>query len=197
MAEIVSNITYFTKPGKEHTERVLALAHQKAEELKLNTVLVASTTGFTAGKALEILPGMDLVIVTHAAGYKEVDKQEFDPKIKAMLESKGARVVTAQHTFAGVNRAIRQTLDGYQPDEIIANVLRLFGQGMKVVCEIAMMAADAGMVSCKSPLVAVAGTHRGADLGVVLIPANSSRFFDLEIVDIFCMPSKFHPRTKK
>jgi len=31
----------------------------------------------------------------------------------------------------------------------------------------------------------------------VLIPANSSRFFDLEIVDIFCMPSKFHPRTKK
>jgi uncharacterized protein len=197
MAEITSNITYFTKPGKENTERVLALAHQKAEELKLNTVLVASTTGFTAGKALEILPGMDLVIVTHAAGYKELDAQEFDPEFKAMLESKGARVLTAQHTFAGVNRAIRQTLGGYQPDEIIANVLRLFGPGMKVVGEIAMMAADAGAVSCKAPLVAVAGTHRGADLGVVLIPANSSRFFDLEIVDIFCMPSKFHPRTKK
>jgi hypothetical protein len=197
MGEVNSAITYFTKPGKENTERVLELAGKKAEELGLKTVLVASTTGFTALKAVEKLKSRNIVVVTHAAGYTEPDAQEFDADIRVKVEAAGARVVTAQHTFAGVNRAIRQTLGGYQTDEIIANVLRLFGQGMKVVCEIAMMAADAGAVSCKSPLVAVAGTHRGADLGVVLIPANSSRFFDLEIVEVFCMPSRHHPTEKE
>ncbi|BBB48416.1 pyruvate kinase alpha/beta domain-containing protein [Pelolinea submarina] len=193
MAEISSKITYFLKPGKENTERVLELAGEKAKELHLSTILVASTTGFTAARAVGMFPGLNIVVVTHAAGYMEADAQEFDPAVRSQVEAAGARVLTAQHTFAGVNRAIRQTLGGYQPDEIIASVLRLFGQGMKVVCEIAMMAADAGLVSCKTPLIAVAGTHRGADLGVVLIPANSSRFFDLEIIEIFCMPSRHHP----
>ncbi|MDK2979978.1 MAG: uncharacterized protein PWQ55_325 [Chloroflexota bacterium] len=196
MGEIRSNITYFTKPGKENTQRVLELAGEKAAELNLDTVLVASTTGFTALKAVEMLPGREIVVVTHAAGYIEADDQEFDADIRAKVEAAGARVLTAQHSFAGVNRAIRQKLGGYQIDEIIANVLRLFGQGMKVVCEISMMAADAGFVSCQRPLVAVAGTHRGADLGVVIQPANSAKFFDLQILEVFCMPSHRHPSAK-
>ena len=193
MTEIISKITYFRKPGKSNSDHVLALAGQKAIALGIKTVLVASTTGDTARRAVDNLEGLDIIVVTHSAGYKEPDAQEFDPEVKAYVETRGAKVLTTQHSLAGVNRAIRQTLGGYQTDEIIANVLRIFGQGMKVVCEMAMMAADAGLVSCKQPLIAVAGTHRGADLGVVMIPANSFRIFDLKIVDIFCMPSHLYP----
>ncbi len=194
MTAYTSMITYFSKPGKQNTQKTLELAKAKAEELEIRTALVASTTGYTAKLATDTLAGMNITIVTHAAGYIEPDSQEFDPTARAYVESKGAKVLTAQHTFAGVNRAIRKTLGGYQSDEIIAHVLRTFGQGMKVVCEIAMMAADAGYASTKEAAIVVAGTHRGADLGVILVPANSSRFFEIKMLDIFCMPSHQHPQ---
>ena len=93
MGEVSATITYFTKPGKENTERVLELAGNKAEELRLKTVLVASTTGFTALKAVEKLKSCNIVVVTHAAGYTEPDAQEFDTDIRAKVEAAGVRVV--------------------------------------------------------------------------------------------------------
>lgn len=193
MSAYESSITYFTKPGKQNTEQTLKLAAGKAGESGVGTVVVASTSGHTAKLAVDWLHGLDVTVVTHAMGFIEPNSQEFDHKIRAYVESKGASVLTAQHTFGGVNRAIRKSLGGYQSDEIVAHVLRLFGQGMKVVCEIAMMAADAGYLSTSTPVIALAGTHHGADTGVVLIPANSSRFFELKIIEIFCMPSHQHP----
>jgi len=197
MSDSQSSITYFRKPGKENTSKVLGLSRLKAKELGISTAIVASTTGYTAKLAVEILEGMDLVIVTHSNGFREPDEQEFDNEIKTFVESRGAKLLTAQHSFLGVNRAIRDSLGGSQSDDVIANVLRLFGQGMKVVCEIALMAADAGLVSCSEPVLSIAGTGRGADLGIVVYPANSRRFFDLKIVDVFCMPSMKHPLVQK
>jgi uncharacterized protein len=193
MTDYQSSITYFSKSGKENTEKVMQLSLKKANELGIKTALVASTTGYTAKLAVDILLGLDIIIVTHSAGFREPDVQEFDSEIQTYVESKGAQVVTAQHSFGGINRAIRTTFKGFQTEEVIAHTLRLFGQGMKVVSEIAMMAADAGKVSCKKPVLSIAGTGRGADLGVVLIPTNSNRFFDLELLDIYCMPSLKHP----
>ena len=197
MPDYQSSITYFKKLGKENTNKVLELSRLKAKELGISTALVASTTGYTAKLAVETLEGMDIIIVTHSAGFSEPDKQEFESEIKTFIESRDAKVLTAQHSFMGVNRAIRDSLGGSQTGDIIANVLRLFGQGMKVVCEIAMMAADAGLVSGSEPAIAIAGTGRGADLGIVVFPSNSRRFFDLKIVEVFCMPSTEHPLVKK
>jgi len=60
--------------------------------------------------------------------------------------------------LGGVNRAVRKALSTYKLDEIIANVLRIFGQGMNVIFEIAMMAADAGLVKTGEPVLAVASS---------------------------------------
>ena len=196
MANIQSSITYFDKPGKANTEETLKLAIEKSKKLGISTIIIASTKGDTAKLAVDTMSGADLVVVTHSEGFREPDVQEFDPEIKKYVEGKGAKVLTAQHAFGGVNRAIRQSLGGIEPDEIIANTLRRFGQGMKVVFEIAMMAADAGLVKCSQPAVVVAGTGRGADLGVVMYPANAQRFFDLKIVEVFCMPAPDHPAFK-
>jgi hypothetical protein len=197
MKDYKSSITYFGKKGKENTKKVLDIAQMKAKELEITNVIVASTTGYTAKLAAEILGGLNIVVVTHAAGFIEPDGQEFDDQIKSSLELKGVKVLTAQHTFGGVSRAIRKTHGGFAQDEIIANILRVFGQGMKVIFEIAMMAADAGLVSCQEPAIAISGTGRGADFGVVVIPANSFRIFDLKIVEIFCMPSINHPFSRE
>ncbi|MBA7630041.1 hypothetical protein ES703_37549 [subsurface metagenome] len=39
---------YFENPGRENTEAVLRIVKQRAEELGINTILVASTKGNTA-----------------------------------------------------------------------------------------------------------------------------------------------------
>jgi hypothetical protein len=78
-------------------------------------------------------------------------------------------------------------------DEIIANTLRIFGQGMKVAFEIAMMAADAGLVRTDTPVICITGTNAGADTALVLMPAHAQKFFDIGVLEIICMPASRHP----
>lgn len=61
-------------------------------------------------------------------------------------------------------------------------------QGMKVAVEIAVMAADAGLLEREKEIIAVAGTAGGCDTAVVLSPAYSTNFFDLRIREIITMP---------
>ncbi len=75
-----------------------------------------------------------------------------------------------------------------QVDEVIAHVLRLFSAGVKVACECACMAADAGLIRTDREVVALGGTGGGADTAVVLLPSNTHRFFDMRIREIICKP---------
>jgi hypothetical protein len=75
------------------------------------------------------------------------------------------------------------------PVGIIAQTLRLFGQGMKVVVEIAAMAADAGAIPADKDVLVVSGSGRGADTAVVIKPANSHRLFDMVVKEIIAKPS--------
>jgi hypothetical protein len=72
--------------------------------------------------------------------------------------------------------------------DIMADTLRVFGQGLKVAIEIAMMAADAGLVSTSERVISVGGTGRGADTAIVLKPVNTSDFFDMRVGEIICKP---------
>ena len=67
-------------------------------------------------------------------------------------------------------------------------MLRLFSQGLKVACEIACMAVDAGLVPAGEETVAIAGTGQGADTAIVLRPSNTHQFFDTRILEIICKP---------
>jgi hypothetical protein len=100
-------------------------------------------------------------------------------------------VLTCQHAFGGVGRAVRNKLSTYQVDEIMAYTLRIFGQGIKVAIELALMAADAGLVRTDEDVISVGGSGSGADSAIVLQPANSSRFFDLKVKEIICKPTVF------
>jgi hypothetical protein len=75
------------------------------------------------------------------------------------------------------------------PVGIIAQVLRMFGQGMKVVVEIVAMAADAGVIPVDKDVIAIGGSHRGADTAVVISPANAHRLFDIVVKEIITKPS--------
>ncbi len=188
MSEITVRGVYFDSEGKENTERTLEIAKARADELGIKTILVATTTGETGARAAEFFKGYDLVAVTHSTGFREPNEQELKEENRAAIEGAGARILTCQHAFGGVGRAVRKKLGTYELGEIIAYTLRIFGQGMKVACEIALMAADAGLVRTDEEVIAIAGTGRGADTAVVLVPANTQTFFDLRILEILCKP---------
>lgn len=188
----VVDCEYFAHPGAGNTERVLTVARRRAEELGIRTVLVASTSGATGARASDVLRGFDLVVVSHSAGFVANNQQELLPQHRQTIEANGARILTCQHAFGGVGRAVRKKLQTYQLDEIIAYTLRVFGEGVKVACEISLMAADAGLVRVGEPVIAIGGTGHGADTALVLLPANAQTFFDLRVMQVLCKPS-FYP----
>jgi len=179
---------YFEKPGSENTDEVLRIAKQRAQELGIKTIVLASTRGDTAVRATEAFQGLKVIVVSHVTGLREPDTQEFTEENRKLVESKGGVILTTTHAFGGLSRAMRTKFNMYVLGEIIANTLRIFGEGMKVVCEISMMAADSGLVHTDEDIIAIAGSSRGADTAVVLKPVNTHNFFDLKIREILCKP---------
>jgi hypothetical protein len=185
---VKKGIVYYDKPGKENTGDTLTMAKERAIELGIDTIVVASTGGATAIQAAEYFEGFKLIVVCHSTGSREPNAQEMDPGARSAVESMGGVVHIATHAFGGVGRSIRNKFNTYQTEEIIAQTLRIFGEGIKVVCEIALMAADAGLVRTDQEVVCVAGTGHGADTAVVLQPVNAQKFLDLKIKEIICKP---------
>lgn len=181
---------FFDKPGRENTDRTLELAYERGRALGISEVVVASTKGDTGFKALEVFKGFKVVVVTYHCGFKEPFKNIMPPEVKKDLIDKGATVVAATHALSGVERAVANKHSGVYPALLIADTLRLFGQGVKVAVEVSIMAADAGALS-GDDIIAVGGTGRGADAAVVLKPANQSDMFDIRIREVICKPREF------
>ncbi len=179
---------YFEKPGSENTEETLGVAKQRAEELGIKTIVVASTIGDTAVRATEAFNKSRVIVVSHVTGMREPDTQEFNGENRKIVEAKGGVILTTTHSLGGLSRAMRSKYNMFVLGEVIADVLRIFGQGIKVVCEIATMAADSGLVRTDEDIIAIAGSGRGADTAVVLTPANTHDFFNLKIKEILCKP---------
>lgn len=176
-------ITYFKGGGKQHTDAALKIAKEYADKHKIKSVVVASTTGFTASKAAQVFKGKNLIIVTHVHGMRNPDTIEFPQELREKLESEGVKVITATHAMGGVNYLAERSIGN-----IIADTLRMFCQGMKVAVEIAAEAADAGLVRTDEEIISVAGTGRGADTVLVIQPENSMRLFDMDVKKILAMP---------
>ena len=118
--------------------------------------------------------------------------KEFTEENRKTVEGKGGIMLTTTHAFGGVHRSLYRG-EGPPPPlpvigDVIAMTLRMFGQGMKVACEIAAMAADAGMVRTDEEIIAIGGTGRGADTAVVLQPEYVHRFFNLKVKELICKP---------
>ncbi|MDA8233862.1 MAG: hypothetical protein M0Z31_03465 [Clostridia bacterium] len=172
--------------GKASTDQAIALAIKKAGELGIKHIVVASNSGWTAEKLLN--QGFEIVCVTHHVGFNGPGIDEMPSEMRRKLQEQGVKVLTTTHLFAGLDRAVRNKFGGVYPAEIMAQTLRMFGQGVKVGVEIAGMALDAGLIPYGEDVVAIGGTGEGADTAIVVRPAHSNKFFDTVIKEIICMP---------
>jgi len=181
----------FDGPGPQNTLRTLEIAASRAEELAVRNIVVASSSGKTGVLAAQRIRGKNLVVVTHSTGFMKPDFQEFKPVLRRKIEALGGKILTSQHAFGGVNRAVRKKFATYELDEIIATTLRTFGEGSKVAIEISLMAADAGLISTLEACISIGGSGSGADTALLLRPANAQTFFDLRVLEILAKPRSF------
>jgi hypothetical protein len=181
---------YFSRPGAANTSAVLESAAKRAHDLAIGRIVVATCSGRTAVEARKALaPGLKIIAVTHVTGFRDPDIQELKEENRNELLARGVDVLTSAHAFGSVGRGVRNKVGAYQVDEIMACTLRMFGQGTKVAIEIALMAADAGLIRTDEDVIAIGGTKDGADTALVIRPATSAHCLDLKIREIICKPA--------
>jgi hypothetical protein len=187
---ISKDITYFNEPGQKNTDAVILAAKKRLQELGIQHVVVASTSGVTAFKVWESLKdnSVSIVCVGEHYGFWGGDEQRFSEETRKELESKGVRVFIGSHALSGVGRSITNKFKGISHTEIIAYTLRQFGEGLKVCVEISIMVADAGLIPTDREVIAIGGTSKGADTAIVLKAAHMHNYFDLEIREIIAKP---------
>jgi uncharacterized protein len=185
--------SYWPAPGRSNTEQTCVLALDRARKLGIESIVVASNTGYTA----RFLAGKvaNLVVVTHHVGFDKPGEDEMPSAEREYLQSQGIRVVTAHHLFGNVDRAVTSKFGGLYPGGIIAQTLRTFGQGTKVCLEIAVMALDAGAIPYGEEIVAIGGSAAGADTALILTPAHAKNFFDTQVLEVICKPRIVEGKT--
>ena len=174
------------------TDDVLKLAKDVYTERNLQDVVVASTEGTTGLATATLFKDLNanVVVVAHSVGFREPNTNEFHPELKAAINGLGGQVVFSTMPFHTINDAIRGKM-GSSVETLIADTLRMMGHGTKVCVEIVVMACDAGLIDSGKNVLAIAGTHRGADTVQIIKSANSRRFFDVKIIDVIAKPQQF------
>ena len=173
----------FENAGKQNTEAVARIALERAIELSC-PVVAASTMGVTADVLLNTAGELGfrgrIVIVRGCSGKPRKGVNLMKPEVKADLEARGAVIVTAAHALSAGERSLSTAFKGVYPLEIMANT--------KVCVEASVMAMDADVLPFGVPVVAMGGSHRGADTAIVLTPSYSASVLDTVVHEVLCKP---------
>lgn len=189
------NIVYFESGGKHNTEATLKLVKERAIKRGIKNVVLASITGFSAEKALEIFKDTDIKLTV--VGLRGVGArspfQEFPEDLRQKLRRLGHNFCFAQDVK-------------YDFPEVVQTTLRRFSEGVKVCVEVALITTEAGYIQPGEEVIAVGGTGRleyekggGVDTAIVIEAMKSKVFLELEplkgrkeerrkIKEIICKP---------
>jgi uncharacterized protein len=203
MDDQVLEVVHFAEPGPQNTERTLALARNRLRVLGLKHVVVASDTGKTARRVIELFGAeCSVIVVSNPPGMKiplsklhaylprfkehrdalaergvQAVPVSLTPEDAAALERSGANVVTIDwRRFQGFTRSDLRSVDCY-------------GVGVRVTLCICVAAYLQGVVPPESELLALAGTGfggGGADTAVVVRVAP--RWPDWRLLEVLARP---------
>jgi hypothetical protein len=157
---------YFETAGRENADRMLEIVKNRVEELSIKNIVLASTKGFTAEKALRLFQETDIKLIIVGVG-----RDSFPDDLLGRLEEEGHQVCFSRE------------LD-YEYSDLVKTAYRRFCQGMKVAPEIAMIAVENGLIQEGVETISVGKW----DTAIVLTPTSFENFPDLKINEVLCMP---------
>jgi hypothetical protein len=188
--DVEVRVSYFGKGGSANTDKTLEIARDRAKQLGIRDIVVASTHGGTALKAARVFKEVkaNLVAVTISQAFGK-EGWLMTPEARKKLEAEGVKVLTCSHALGdGVAASIAEKHGGISMEQVVTQTLYRFSQGMKVCVEIALMAADAGLIGVDREAISIAGTGEGADTAIVVKPAYPRKFDELEIKEVLAKP---------
>ncbi len=192
MAEEIIRAYSFSVAGPGNTEKTIRAGVERAQQLGIGYIVVASVGGRTAFQLKNICDELgyrgQLVVVTHHTGFAEAGLNELREEDRIRLMEAGCKVITSTHALSSISRSYRSKFGGIDLLEIVAEAFRRFSQGVKAAIECAIMAADAGAVPVDEDIIAIAGTGKGADSAIVIRAAHQNRFLDMKVREIIAMP---------
>ena len=191
-----SKIYYFEKKGTQNTDKVFEIVKKVADEKNITDIVLASTSGATAVKAMKVLDPKkyNLVAVTHASGFVKGKHQELLDENKTLLLENQVKIVTGVHALSGIARSYKADIKPpmWTFSNLIGRTFRsILGDGFKVCLEVCLMAADAGLITPDKDAICIGGRATGADTALILKPAYTSNFLDLKIKEIVCKPINY------
>ena len=185
MKNVERNVVYFGYCGEINTEKVLHAVKLRCEkEPKLNKVVVASETGRSAIRALDVFRGtnIEMTVVTHYPattwGPKGkipigLKRKEYEENLRKLTEN-GVTIIQGTRPFAPPSRSINWNHP--TPESIIDKTLEILGAGTKIAIEAAIMATDAGEINEGEEIVSCAGTYKGLDTVIIVKTTYSITF---------------------
>ena len=166
----------------EITERTIEIALEAARKYNVNHIVFASKYGDSAERVLDLVNnGIHFVCVRTAFGTYKPGENAMRDDIVERIKHSDIDLVTGTHVLSGAERGLSKKFNGIYPVEIIANTLRMFGQGVKVCVEISSMALDAGAIPCGEPVITLAGTVRGLDTAILITPSYTANILETKI----------------
>jgi len=180
----------FETYGDHNTGPTLQIAKERATELGIKQVVVASSHGGTASQAQAVFAPLGIKVIAVSICHSwESEGWIMTEEERAGLEKLGVIVHTGIHALGdGVGSAFSEKYGGRSAEEVVRDTLYRFSQGMKVAVECLLMAADAGLLDMSQEVISIAGTSSGADTAIVCKPAYPRTFLQLEIREILAKP---------
>jgi len=180
-----SRTVYFEETRPENTLETFKLVEERLRDRGIKKLVIASTTGATAIKALEFFKDQDvkIIVIPHQFGFRE--KNYFPEELVRTIREAGHEVHFGTMLFHTDN------FYGSGTPALMANLLRCFSQGVKVCFEITLMASDAGLLTNGEKVIAVAGTGGGSDTALVMQAAPTPHFRRLRVNEIICKPLNY------
>lgn len=174
---------YFERMDPGNTDITFRLVQERARVLQIKKIVLASTTGATARKAMDFFKddGMQLIVVPHQWDFHR-PVNPFPPELVKTLREAGHEVHFGTMLFHTDN------LYGSVAPTLMASLLRCFSQGTKVCFEIVLMATDAGLLTSQERVIAIAGTARGSDTAMVMQAASSQHSNKVRVNETLCKP---------
>ncbi len=203
MQDQVLEVVLFGEPGPQNTERTLEIARARRRALELRHVVVASDTGKTARRVLELFSGEGVVTVVsnpvgmtlplaklhsylprfaaHRAALARSGVQAVPASLTAeeaaALELEGARVVRIDwRRFQAFTKSGLRPFDWY-------------GIGVRVGLCITVAAHLEGAVPADAEVLALAGTgFGGGGADTAIIVQTAERWLDWRLVEVLARP---------
>ncbi len=190
---IKKSIYYFDFCGEENTKKVLELSKTRASEMGIKKVVVASETGLSGLKAIEVLKEFDIIVVTSALGNRVENTGRGDLTVgitdEAIFDRLNTHCTLVRGTdpFHNINAPFRDMTT----EKIIRAILSCIASGIGVCILSVLMATDQGVLTKGERVIACAGSFVGLDTACVIRASNSVDLFKedgLVVEEIICKP---------